>query len=162
MIEIHPTAKVSPLADLEDSIKGIRIEIGEDSRIDAFVKIKPAGGTGDLIIGKAVYTNSGCVMYTGNGIRIGNNVVIAANCTLAPVNHAFTAKDMPIVLQEFLPSRGGIIIEDDVWVGANCVIPDGAIIRHGSVIGAASIVRSELKLYGIHAGNPLKQLGQRQ
>ena len=42
MIRIDPTAKVSPLADIEDSVRGTLIEIGARTLIDAFVKIKPA------------------------------------------------------------------------------------------------------------------------
>ena len=96
--------------------------------IDAFVKIKPAGGSGDVVIGRGTVINSGCVLYTGNGIRIGRNVLIAANCTLAPTNHAFADPDRPIREQGFQPSRGGIVIGDDVWIGANCVLLDGATI----------------------------------
>ncbi len=162
MIEIHPLAKVSKLADIEDSIRGTRIVIGAQASLDSFVKIKPAGGSGDLIIGERTVINSGCVLYTGNGIQIGNDVAIAANCTFAPVNHAFKDKTRRINQQGFLPSRGGIVIEDDVWIGANVVILDGAILRTGCVIGAGSLVRGEIPAYSIYAGNPLKHLGQRE
>ena len=103
--------------------------------IDAFVKIKPAGGSGDLVIGRGSVINSGCVLYTGNGIRIGCNVLVAANCTFAPTNHAFADPARPIRTQGFQPSRGGICIGDDVWIGANTVLVDGAQIGSGSVIG---------------------------
>ena len=42
MIEIHPSAQVSRLADLEDSVRGTRIVVGAHSVIDSFVKVKPA------------------------------------------------------------------------------------------------------------------------
>lgn len=161
MIEIHPDARVSPLADIEDSMRGTRIRIGALSVIDSFVKIKPAGGSGDLTIGEKVTVNSGCVFYTGNGITIGNEVAIAANCTLAPVNHSFLDTDIPIIRQGFLPSRGGILIEDDVWIGANCVVLDGAVIRRGCVVGAGSVVRGELDAFGVYAGNPLEKIKSR-
>lgn len=162
MIVIHDTARVSKLADIEDSVRGTRIEIGAHSVVDAFVKVKPAGGSGDVIIGEHVTINSGCVLYTGNGIRIGNSVAIAANCTFAPVNHAYKDASRPIRAQGFLPSKGGIVIEDDVWIGANCVLLDGAILRQGCVVGAGAIVRGELAAYTIHAGNPLVQVGKRE
>jgi virginiamycin A acetyltransferase len=162
MITIHPDARISPLADIEDSVRGSRIIIGRFSMIDSFVKIKPTGGTGDLIIGENSSINSGCVLYTGNGIRIGNNVAIAANCTLAPVNHAYHDKNRLIREQGFLPSKGGIIVEDDVWIGANCVVLDGSILRQGCVIGAGSIVRSEIPAYSINIGNPLSCIKWRQ
>lgn len=161
MIVLDPLARVSPLADIEDSTRGTRIEVGAHSVIDSFVKFKPAGGSGDVIIGQYVTINSGCVLYTGNGIRIGNHVAIAANCTFAPTNHAYADRDRLIREQGFLPSRGGIVIEDDVWLGANIVLLDGTLIRRGCVIGAGSIVKGELDEYGIYAGNPLRKIGER-
>ena len=155
MIELHPDARVSLLADLETSVRGTRTVVGARSVIDAFVKFKPAGGSGDIIIGEDCVINSGCVFYSGNGIRIGNNVAIAANCTLAPVNHEFRARALPISAQGFRPSKGGIVIEDDVWIGANCVLLDGSTLRRGCVIGAGSLVRGEIPEYAIAAGNPL-------
>jgi acetyltransferase-like isoleucine patch superfamily enzyme len=162
MIEIHPSSRVSPLADIEDSIRGTRIIVGENCVIDSFVKIKPAGGSGDLRIGNFCYINSGSVFYTGNGISLGNNVLVASNCTFAPVNHAFKDKNTLIFEQGFAPSRGGIRIEDDVWIGANCVILDGAYLRQGCVIAAGSVVRGEVSAYTIAGGNPLQTLGQRE
>lgn len=157
----HPTARVSPLADLEPSVRGSRLIIGARSVIDSFVKVKPAGGVGDVVIGEDVVVNSGCVLYSGNGIRIGNGVAIAANCTLAPVNHAYADRNRPIRAQGFGPSKGGIVIEDDVWIGANCVILDGAVLAKGCVVGAGSVVRGALEAYGVYAGQPLVKVGQR-
>ena len=161
MIDIHPSARISKLADIEDSVRGTQIVVGANSIIDSFVKIKPAGGSGNLIIGEYVVINSGCVLYTGQGICIGNHVAIAANCTFAPVNHAYAQRNKLIREQGFLPSKGGITIEDDVWIGANCVLLDGAILRQGCVLGAGSIDRSELKSYTVYAGNPLRVVGER-
>lgn len=160
-IDIHPDARVSAMADIEASTRGTRISVGAHSMIDSFVKIKPAGGEGDVTIGTHVYINSGCVLYTGNGVTIGNNVAIAANCVFAPVNHAYADKDHLIREQRFLPSKGGIIIEDDVWIGAGCVLLDGAVIRKGAVIGAMSLVRGEIPAYTVWAGNPMHQFGAR-
>lgn len=154
MIVADPTARISPLADLEPSVRGTRIEIGPRVVIDSFVKIKPAGGTGDVVIGEQSVINSGCVLYTGNGIHIGRQVAIAANTTLAPVNHEYRQKEIPIMEQGFRPSKGGIVIEDDVWIGANCVILDGAILRTGCVIAAGTIVRDEVPAYAVVAGSP--------
>jgi virginiamycin A acetyltransferase len=162
LIEIDPTAKVSPLVDIEDSVRGTRVVIGPGVVVDAFVKIKPAGGIGDVILGERSQVNSGTVIYTGNGVTIGKGVLIAANCTLAPTNHQFDRADVPIIEQRFKPSRGGIIIEDDVWIGANTVILDGSVIRKGAVVGAGSVVRNELRAYTVYAGNPLREIGRRR
>jgi len=161
LIMIHPTAQVSALADLERSQRGTRIVIGAECQIDSFVKIKPAGGSGDVLIGERCYLNSGCVLYSGNGITVGNDVLIAANCTLAPVNHAYRERDRLIRAQGFGPSRGGIVIEDDVWIGANCVLLDGALLRRGCVVAAGSLVLGELPAYSICRGTPAVPVDER-
>ena len=161
MLIIDPEARVSPLADLEDSTRGTRIVVAAGAVIDAFVKIKPAGGSGDVVIGPGSVINAGCVLYTGHGIAIGADVLIAANCTLAPTNHEFRDPEKPIRDQGFMPSRGGIVIEDDVWIGANCVLLDGAVLRKGCIIAAGSVVRDERPALSISAGAPAKTVGWR-
>lgn len=162
MLLIAPTAKISPRADIEDSVKGSKIIIEDGVTIDAFVKIKPAGGLGDMRIGRNSYINAGVVIYTGNGVEIGADVLIAANCTLAPVDHEFRSRDIKIVQQRFRPSRGGIVIEDDVWIGANSVILDGSILRRGCVVGAHSLVDRELESFSINFGVPARRIGYRE
>jgi acetyltransferase-like isoleucine patch superfamily enzyme len=92
---------------------------------------------------------------------IGDDVLVAANCTFAATNHEYARRDVIIREQGFQPGRGGIIVENDVWIGANCVILDGAVIRAGAVVGAGSVVRGELAPYTIYAGNPLREIGKR-
>lgn len=162
MLEISPQARVSSLADIEDSTRGTRIVIEDGAVVDAFVKIKPVGGTGDVRIGRNSYINSGVVIYSGNGVTIGEGVLVAANCTFAPVNHEYRSRDKTIMEQRFQPSRGGIVIEDDVWIGANCVILDGAVLRKGCVIGASSLVKGELEPYSVNVGNPIRKIGSRK
>jgi virginiamycin A acetyltransferase len=156
MITIDPTASVSKLADIETSTRGSKVIVGAGACIDSFVKIKMAGGLADVVIGPRVHINSGTVIYSGNGVTIGAGSLIAANCTLAPVNHAYMRADTSIIEQRFAPSRGGIIIEDDVWIGAGTVLLDGAIVRRGCVIAAQSLVRGETEPYGVYAGNPIR------
>ena len=158
---ISATARISPLADIEDSVRGTRIVIEDEAVIDAFVKIKPAGGNGDVVIGRDTIVNSGTVIYSGNGVTLGAHVRVAANCTFAAANHEMAARGLLIRDQGFKPSRGGIQVEDDVWIGANCVLLDGAILRRGCVIGAGAVVREEIPAYSIHAGSPLRQIGER-
>jgi len=55
----------------------------------------------------------------------------------------------------------GVIIEDDVWIGANAVILEGVTVAHGSVIGAGAIVTKSTQPYSISAGVPARQVGSR-
>lgn len=153
---ISHSADISSLADIEQSSRGSRLIVGDKVMIDSFVKIKFVGGSGDIEIGEGSKINSGCVLYSGNGIRIGSNVLIAANCTFAPVNHEYSLRSKTIIEQRFQNSKGGIIIEDDVWIGAGVVILDGSHIRKGTVIGALTVVNTITEEYGVYAGNPLQ------
>lgn len=161
MLILDPTTIVSPLADIERSVRGTEIRIGARTLVDSFVKIKPAGGSGAVVIGADCALNSGTVIYTGNGVTIGDAVLIAANCTLAPTNHEIADRDRRIRDQGFMPSRGGIVIEDDCWLGAGVVVLDGAVIRKGCVVAAGSVVRGELAAYGVYAGSPIRRIGER-
>lgn len=162
MLEISPKAIVSPLADIEDSVRGTRIVIEDDVRIDAFVKIKPVGGMGDIIIGRGTYVNSGTVIYSGNGIAIGRNVLIAANCTIVGSDHEYRSGTLTIKEQRFAPSRGGVVIEDDVWLGAGAVVLEGARLGQGCVLGAMSMARGELDAYSVYVGIPARKVGRRE
>jgi acetyltransferase-like isoleucine patch superfamily enzyme len=168
MLIISKTAKISKLADIEDSVRGSKIIIGDEVVIDSFVKIKPAGGMGDLEIGQGTVINSGVAIYTGNGIRIGANVLIAANCVLSPTSHEFRSRDLLIKEQGFIAAsaifggRTGIVIEDDVLIGAGCAVLEGAYVGRGAVITAGSLIKKKLDEYGIYSGTPLRCIGYRR
>jgi len=159
--QIASSAIISKLADIEESSKGSKLIIKGGCQIDSFVKIKFTGGVADIEIGEYCYLNSGTVLYSGNGIKIGDNVLIGPNCNIVPTNHQYSDRDTPMRLQRFLPSKGGIIIEDDVWLGANVTILDGAYIKKGSIIGANSTVIGEVEGYSIYAGSPAKKIKSR-
>ncbi len=158
---IDQSARVSSLADIEPSVQGTRFVVGPRTVIDSFVKFKPAGGSGEILIGSDCHLNSGCVLYSGNGITIGNSVSIAANCVFAPVDHEYADPERLIQEQGFRPSKGGIVIDDDVWLGAGCVVLDGARIGRGAVVGAMTLVRGEVPPYAVVAGNPMTVRGHR-
>ena len=48
----------------------------------------------------------------------------------------------------------GIIIEDNVWIGANSVIVDGVTIGKGSIVAAGSVVIKNVDPYQVVGGNP--------
>lgn len=54
-----------------------------------------------------------------------------------------------------------IIIEDDVWIGANAMILRGVRVGKGSVIAAGSVVTKDVEPYCIYGGVPAKKIRQR-
>lgn len=157
----HDTLKIGNYTSIEISSRNTHTFIGAHAVIDDFVKIKHVGGKGDIRIGEYVYINSFCVLYSGNGILIGNNVLIGPNCNLVPVNHEFLSREIPMRLQGFAKTKGGIIIEDDVWLGAGLTILDGTHIKKGTIVGANSLVSGILDEYSIYGGNPLTKIKSR-
>ena len=159
---IHPTAFISSDARIYPSVRGSKISIGAHSFVYDFVVIKAVGGSGGIHIGDHCYINPNTTIYSGSGVRLGNYVLIAPGCVIAPSNHAFERIDIPIRHQGFMPSRGGVVIADDVWVGANCTLLDGAHIETGAVIAAGSVVNGPVQQYTIHGGVPARKIGERR
>jgi acetyltransferase-like isoleucine patch superfamily enzyme len=156
MNQISAQARVSPLADIEQSVRGSRVVIGDGAMVDSFVKIKFAGGEGNVLIGPGCYLNSGVVIYSGHGVSLGEGVLVAANTTFAATNHEYRRRDQTIVSQRFMPSRGGIVVGDDSWIGANCVLLDGTVLGRGCVVGAGTTLKGSWPDYAVIAGSPAR------
>lgn len=152
---------ISPTAKIYGSTKGTRVAIGDNCQIYDYVVIQCVGGDGDITIGKFCYINPFSVLYSGNGITIGESVLIAAGVKIVPTNHAFSRRDIDIRCQGFADSKGGVFIDDDVWVGANAVVLDGVTIGRGAIIGAGSVVTISVPEYEIWGGVPARKIGER-
>ena len=158
---IAPNATISDDARIFPPPQGVRIKIGAHTRVFEFVVIRTVGGKGDISIGEYCHINPHCLIYSGSNVTIGNNVLIAPGTAIVPANHSFASRLVPIREQGFAPSKGGVLIEDDVWIGANCVVLDGSIIRRGAVIAAGSVVRGEIPPYTVWGGVPARFIKDR-
>jgi virginiamycin A acetyltransferase len=158
---IDPTASVSNDARIYSSQKGSKIIIGAYSEIYDFVVIKPVGGMGDIVVGKHCYINPHCALYSGHGITLGDYVLLAPGVVLAGSNHAHENIELEIRKQGFAPSKGGIVVESNVWIGANAVLLDGTYIESGAIIAAGSVVRSHVGKNEIWGGVPAKLISMR-
>lgn len=157
----HSDAKIADTVIIEISTRGTNTFIGKGSVIDDFVKIKHVGGTGDILIEENVFLNSFTIIYSGNGVKIGSNTAIGPNCSIVPINHKYQHKNKLISEQRFAESKGGIIIEEDVWIGAGVTILDGAYIHKGAVIGAGALVNGIIEEYSVNIGSPCRIIGYR-
>jgi acetyltransferase-like isoleucine patch superfamily enzyme len=160
-LEIHPEAVVDESVRFYPSVRGTRIVVGARTHIDAFAVIRAVGGTGDVIIDEDSRIGPHCVLYSGNGISIGKHVLMAPHVSLVPANHAFERRDIPIAQQRFMASRGGVVIDDDVWIGAQSVLLDGTHIERGAIIAAGSVVRGRVPAYEIWGGVPSQRINER-
>jgi acetyltransferase-like isoleucine patch superfamily enzyme len=55
----------------------------------------------------------------------------------------------------------GIIIKDDIWLGAGVAVMPGITIETGAVVGANSVVTQSIPEYDIWAGCPARKIGER-
>ncbi len=153
-----------------------KISIGNSCVIDDLVSLSVRGSdSSGIILNENVFVGRDTVLNVRDGlieidqstsigshcrisafrgkVRIGKYALIAAYCYIGGGNHKTDRTDIPIALQEF-EHRGGVTIEDDVWIGAQSVIADGVKIGRGSIIGTCSYVNKDIPEYSIAFGIP--------
>lgn len=122
-------------------------------------------GTGSLIkapfncdfgtnihIGDNTVINVNSVILDRSTVEIGDNVLIGPNCALYTSLHPL---DYPSRNQNIMDCKP-IIIEDNVWLCGNVVVMPGVKIGNGAVIGAGSVVTSNVEANTLVAGNPAR------
>lgn len=113
---------------------------------------------GDVELGSNVSINPyACI---SGKVRIGNDTRIASHVSIVGFNHGFESLDVPIYRQPL--TRLGIEIGEDVWIGANAVVLDGAMIGKGAIIAAGAVVRGTVPDYAIMGGVPACVIGSRK
>jgi len=132
------------------------ISIGDGTVIHDFCILRTSAG--EIQLGRECSLNPYCVVL-GEDVAIGNHVRIASHTVIAAENHIFDRLDVPIASQG-CQSRG-IVIEDDVWIGAGCAILDGVTIGTGAVIGAGSVVTKDVEQFSVVAGTPARLIRMR-
>jgi len=101
---------------------------------------------------------TGVTMAAVTSIRIGNNVMIGSNCTI--VDNDFHNPDPAEREMTTYPSRP-VVIRDNVFLGFNCFVLKGVTIGENSVIGANSVVVTNIPPNSIAMGNPCKVIMRR-
>lgn len=148
---------ISDAAVLQTNLGG-SIVIGTGTEISHGAILMTYGGF--IKMGENCSINPYVVLYGHGGLTIGDNVLIAAHTVVIPSNHIF--KDPHVLIRFQDETKKGIVIEDDVWIGAGCQILDGIIIGKGAVVGAGSVVTKDVPPYVVVAGVPAKIIKNRQ
>jgi acetyltransferase-like isoleucine patch superfamily enzyme len=137
------------------------IRLGENVHLYRWTVVELGGGAGSLDIGANSYLQAGCTLNPfQSSIRIGQNCMIATHCTFMPYQHSYGDITRPMREQP-LTSRGEIVLEDDVWLGAQVCVLDGVTIGRGAIIGAGAVVTKDIPPYAIAAGVPARVLRTR-
>ena len=156
---IHPIKGYDKEIYIKPSVKNQNIIVGEfsyiaDSDFESHVTHLYDWNGDKLIIGKFCQIAVG-VEFVMNGANHQMNAV-----TTFPF-YTLEGWNMEPPAQADLPLKGDTVIENDVWIGQNAVILPGVHIGDGAIIGANSVVGSDVDPYTIVAGNPARVLRKR-
>ncbi len=102
----------------------------------------------DSLIGE--YT----VIRGQGGVTLGDRVYTSPLTQIIAVNHVFSDPARPFVEQGI--TAEGIVIEDDVWLGAAAVVTDGVRIGRGAVVAAGAVVTSNVPAHTVVGGVPAR------
>ena len=109
------------------------IKIGRDSLIGEYTVIRGQGG-----------------------VSIGDRVYTSPYSQIIAVNHVFDDIQQPFIDQGI--TAEGIVIEDDVWLGAGSIITDGVHIGKGAVVAAGAVVVEDVPAHTVVGGVPAQKI----
>ena len=131
-----------------------KFSLGDYSVIESFACINNA--VGDVMIGD--HTRIGLHNTIIGPVLIGNHVNLAQGITVTALNHIFENSEKRIDEQGV--SASAVVIEDDIWIGANAVVLPGVTIGHHSVVAAGAVVTKDVPPHSLVAGVPAKIIKQ--
>lgn len=131
-----------------------KFSLGDYSVIESFACINNA--VGDVMIGD--HTRIGLHNTIIGPVIIGSHVNLAQGITVTALNHNF--EDSEKRIDEQGVSTSAVVIEDDIWIGANAVVLPGVTIGHHSVVAAGAIVTKDVPPHSLVAGVPAKVIKQ--
>ena len=145
-------------------IRGARITIGDNFYLSSGNGVNPIASN----LQADVYVEPGATLTIGNNVgmsstrlwihesaRIGTNVKIGG-CVLITDTDAHPMDYMARRSSNEGTKSAPVVIEDDVWVGAHCIILKGVTIGARSIIGAGSVVTKSIPADCVAAGNPCR------
>ena len=107
---------------------------------------------GDIQLEDGVNIGAFCTVFSASQVRCGKNTLIAAYSYLVGGGHDMPDTETAVITQD-RPSLG-ITIGDNGWIGTGVSILDGVTIGHDVVIGANSVVTTNIEDFAVAAGSP--------
>ena len=156
---VHPIAGYDKEIYVKPTVTNPNIIVGDftyiaDSDFESHVSYLYEWNDDKLIIGKFCQIAAG-VEFVMNGANHQMNAV-----STFPF-YTLEGWKMSPPAKTDLPLKGDTVIGNDVWIGQNAVILPGVHIEDGAIIGANSVVGSDVEPYTIVVGNPARKLRRR-
>ena len=93
--------------------------------------------------------------YNVDKVKVGANTTVSQKSYLCTASHDITKPNLPLV-------TAPIVIEDQVWIGADAFIGMGVTVRQGAVVGARASVYKDVEGWTVVGGNPAKFIKERK
>jgi acetyltransferase-like isoleucine patch superfamily enzyme len=133
-----------------------RLEVGEHTLFEPGVWIT-APGSARIRIGSGSFLNINVMVAAVDLVEIGDHCMLANGCFVTDGNHRFDDPTQPVTYQGFT-TKGPTRIGDNVWCGAHVVVTSGVTIGERAVVGANSVVTTDVPPYSIVGGVPARVL----
>lgn len=141
-----------------------RLALGAEVFIDAGVVLHCGGmdwspADGGIEIGAHSYIGPNCTLFGAAGIEIGESALISPGVVITSHQHTYAHRDVEMRSQ---PLRfGRVVIERDVWIGANATILPGVRVGEGAVVGAGAVVTRDVPPRTVALGVPARVVRER-
>jgi virginiamycin A acetyltransferase len=160
---LHPMPGQPRVVLLKPLVTSPLIEVGEYSYYDdpddptAFEtrNVRYHYGPEKLVIGRFCALATG-VRFIMNGA---NHRMDGPSTFPFPTMGGAWSRHVDLLME--LPNRGDTVVGNDVWIGYGATVLPGVRIGHGAIVGAGSVVTSDVPDYGIVGGNPARLIRHR-
>ena len=142
----------SSLIRLRSGRVGENVKLWRDVWIDDYRGIEFAN---DITVGKSVM-----FLATG-GIKVGNRVMIGHGAQIISSGHSMPSSESGKTMRFAEVYNAPITIEDDVWIGAGCIILPGVTLGAGSVVAAGAVVTKDVDKNSVVGGVPATEIKKR-
>lgn len=133
-------------------ILGNNVRLGNNARLALY---KSGENQAEIFIGDNTYIGNYLSIITADKVMIGKKVLMASHITIMGHNHGINPENMGTYGDQPLVC-GGVVIDDEAWIGERVCILPGVKIGKRAIVGAGAIVTTDIPDYCIAVGNPAK------
>lgn len=135
---------------------GKNVVIGDESKLlcwDSYGE-EQYSNLPEIQIGDNFHATRNFTIQCAQKVVIGRNVLVASNVFIIDYNHGLNPLTMSYLENPLI--RGGVFVDDGVWIGNDVIVLPNVHIGKKSIIGAGSVVTKDIPEYCIAVGNPAK------
>lgn len=156
-VELGPDVTVKTGVEVSVCETG-RLSIGAHSYLHAYSWFLLTMPHPTVVLGKWVDVGRYTVIASKQHIAIGDYTVIAPFCYIIDHEHGFSAEDVILNQRSVLKKT---IVGRDCYFGTGTVVLGGVTVGDGAIIGAGSVVKTDIPAYQVWAGNPARYVRDR-